>query len=332
MRSRSGRLVLPLGLALFSSAPLAAQCFPGEGPPNPPAIKNAIVGVVLDWSNQPLENADVIVRSPRRQARTRADGRFQLMDLDTGTYDVTVRKIGYSIGSRSYVVTDSGGVARFCLAPEPRMLPPSISSVSRGGLTGIIGDSLLKPLPGAEVRAVGAGEHTVTDSAGSFFLDLKRGTYAIMVTKPGFARQLVSVTIPKDSGRQITAFLGSPPRNANRMAMLYDNMRERMIWAVPSRSGIMSNEDLLRTEADLRGAAQKTARVGIADDCEAIVDGGPYSLPVYMIDKRDVAMMEVYAIGTPRRSASSVNSRGATTRQTNSGRGCNARIYVWMKR
>jgi hypothetical protein len=317
-------------LATLGPAPLLAQCLPG-GPPNPAAVKQSIVGLVLDRANQPIENADVFIRNPRRQARTRADGHFQLMDLDTGTYEVIVRRIGYSIAAWEYVVPDSGGVARFCLAREARILPPSISSVRRGGLSGIIGDSVLKPLPGADVRAVGAGEHTMTDSSGAFYLDLKRGTYAIVVSKPGYARQLVSVTIPKDSGRQITAFLGSPPRNANRMAAMLDLMRDRMLMAPPSRSGIMSNEDLLKTEADLRGAAQKTARTGVADDCEAVIDGGPYSLPVHVIDKRDVAMLEVYALAPARRSPISMNPRGTTGIRTPSGGRCNVRIYVWMK-
>lgn len=308
-------------LAPLGPAQLLAQCLPG-GPATPAAVKQAIVGIVLDQANQPLEDADVFIRNPRRQARTRADGRFQLMDLDTGVYEVIIRKIGYTIFAWEYVVTDSGGVARVCLARETRILPPSITAVSRGGLSGIIGDSLLKPLPDAEVRAVGAGEHTTTDSSGAFYLDLKRGTYAIVVSKPGYARQLVSVTIPKDSGRQITAFLGSPPRNANRTAAMFDQMRERMLWASPSRSGIMSNEDLLKSDTDLRGAAVKTARAGIADDCPAVIDGGPYVLPLYMIDKRDVAMLEVYALSPPRR-------RGVAPRPPNTP--CGARVFVWMK-
>ena len=292
------------------------------GPPDPPAVKQSIVGLVLDRENQPLEDADVFIRTPRRQARTRADGRFQLMDLDTGTYEVVVRKIGYTIAAWEYVVTDSGGVARFCLSREARILPPSITAVKRGGLSGIIGDSQLKPLPGAEVRAVGAGEHTITDSAGAFYLDLKRGTYAIMVSKDGYARQLVSVTIPKDSGKQITAFLGAPPRNANRMAAMYDAMRERMLMASPSRSGIMSNEDLVNFKSDLRAAAQQTARAGLSDECLAVIDGGPYTLPLYMIDKRDVAMLEVYALSPPRRRT------GPPPRPVTP---CGARVYVWMK-
>jgi hypothetical protein len=317
MRARWILLVLVLG-----PGSLAAQCFPG-GPPNPPAVKGAIAGIVLDRNNQPLENADVVIPTPRRQVRTRPDGRFQLMDLDTGVYQVIVRKIGYTIISRNYIVTpDSGGVARFCLIPEARILAPTITSVMRGGLSGVIGDSLHQPLPDAEVRAVGAGEHATTDSAGAFYMDLKRGTYAIMISKPGFGRQLMSVTIPKDSGRQITAFLGPPQRNSNRLAANLDAMRERMLMASPSRSGIMSSEELLRSSMDLRAAAQRLSRASVDPECFAVIDGGPYSLPLTVIDKEDVALLEVYAISPPR-------SRPGAPPPRNTR--CGARIYVWMK-
>ena len=315
------QIALTAVLATGFSATAASQCLPG-GPANPPAIKGAIVGIVLDRNNTPLESANVIIRTPRRATRTRSDGRFQLMDLDTGVYEVTVQKIGYPLFSWSYVVTDSGGVARFCLSPEVRILPPTISSVSAGGLSGVIGDSLMKPLPGAEVRAIGSGVHTLTDSTGAFFMDLRKGTYPIMISKPGHARQLMSVTIPKDSGRQITAFLGAPQRNANRMAANLDAMRERMLWATPATSGIMSNEELLKSSMDVRAAAQRLSRARIDDDCPAIIDGGPYSLPLSIIDKRDVAMVEAYAITPPRR-------RGVPQRPVNTP--CAARVYVWMK-
>jgi hypothetical protein len=153
-------------------------------------------------------------------------------------------------------------------------------------------------------------------------MDLRKGTYAIMISKPGFSRQLMSVTIPKDSGRQITAFLGSPPRNSNRMAANLDAMRERMLWATPSTSGIMSNEDLMNSSMDVRAAAQRLSRARIDDDCAAIIDGGPYTLPLSLLDKRDVAMIEAYAITPPRR-------RGQPQRPLNIP--CAARVYVWMK-
>jgi hypothetical protein len=323
LSSQAKRGICTAALTIAGAVPArtAAQCAPG-GPPEPAAVSKSIAGIVLDRTNHPLENVDVIVRVPRRIAKTRPDGRFLIQPLDTGVYEVTFRKIGYQIFSWEFVVTDSGGVARVCLANEVRILPPSISAVSAGGLSGIIADSMMKPLSGAEVRAMGAGEHAITDSAGAFYMDLHRGTYALMISKPGYARQLVSVTIPKDSGRQITAFLGSPQRNANRLAANLDDMRQRIAWANPSTSGLMSNEDLLNTSADLRGAAQRLARAGMADDCPAIIDGGPYVLPLSIIDKRDVAMMEAYAIMTPRR-------RGMPSRPVNTP--CPVRIYVWMK-
>src|SRR5207253_2357831 len=93
---------------------------------------------------------------PRRQAKTNSQGRFVLTDLDTGTYQISVYRIGYETAVQSYVVTDTGGIARFCLIPEPRELPTMIASAKRLGLSGVIGDSTYKAIQGAEVSVVGA--------------------------------------------------------------------------------------------------------------------------------------------------------------------------------
>jgi hypothetical protein len=316
------------------------QCTPG-GPPNPPAIKRAMVGVVMDTSHRLLEGVDVAIRSPRRQGRTDRYGRFQLADLDTGTYELTVRRIGYAVAIQWYHVTDSGGVARFCLISEPRGLAPMITSARRGGLSGVVGDSVYKPVAGAEVRVVGAGQHTLTDSAGGFHLPLNRGTYPVVVTKDGYGKQLLSVTIPPDSGREIAVWLGAPQRNPHRFAQALDDMRTRILLSTPNRSGFMSAEALAKLSTTLAGAALVAARTGVKDDCVAIIDGGAYRLPLYMIDKDEVAFMEVYLNGAPRQNASVNQSGTAGGRVIGlpnrrggppiASRDCGATIYVWMK-
>ena len=328
-------LLAATGVALAAVAPstAAGQCAPG-GPPNPAWEKRAIVGLVLDQNHRMLEGADVVIRAPRRQVKTDAYGQFRLADLDTGTYELTVRRIGYEIALQSYQVTDSGGAARFCLVPDPRGLPAMITSATRAGLSGVIGDSTYQPLRGAEVRAVAEGQRAITDSAGGFHLALKKGTYALVVTKPGFGRQFVSVTIPADSGRQIAVWLGSPERSERRLAAAHEEMRTRMLNAVSNRFGLLSSEDLAKTEANLVGAAQAAARWRVRDDCEAVVDGGPYKLPLYMIDKQDVSLIEIYVPKPPRQVVGSIDPRG-----TGGGGGGGGsppgqqcpNLYVWTK-
>ena len=330
------RLAVMVSVAVVVAAPAAAgQCAPG-GPPNPAWVKRAIVGLVMDQNHRAIEDADVIVRSPRRQARTDRNGLFRLADLDTGVYELTVRRIGYEIAVQAYQVTDSGGGARFCLVPDPRGLPAMITSAKRPGLSGMVGDSTYAPLAGAEVRAVAEGQRTLTDSTGSFYLPLKKGTYPILITKQGFGRQFVSVTVPEDSGRQIAVWLGPPERSERRLAVAHDALRVRLLTAVGNRFGLLSSEDLAKTSTNLTGAAQVAARTRVKDECEAVIDGGPYTLPLYAIDKQEVSLIEIYVPKPPRLDPGSINPRGTG----GGGRGgapqeapsvpC-PNLYVWMK-
>lgn len=329
----TARIAMLVG-TLAGGRAMAQQCKPGL-PANPPAIRRSMVGIVLDSANRPIENANVAIRKPRREARSGTNGQFTLQDLEPGIYEVAVRRLGYETTLARYLVADSGGVARFCLVPEARGLAPMITSVSRSGLAGIVGDSTYKALAGAEIRAVGENRVTETDSTGSFYLPLKPGTYAIWVIKPGFARQTLSVTIPPDSGRQVAVWLGSPPPDKNRLASNMEDMRGRLLRATPMYSALVSSETIARFSTDLAGVAQAESKGGrVTDDCEAVIDGGPLTLPLYMIDKGDVAMMEVYLPRQARGTQTSIMS-GATRAPTSvgarSGGRCTAKVFLWMK-
>jgi hypothetical protein len=326
------RTLVLVALVSAGSAHLSrAQCAPG-GPPNPATTPRAITGIVMDTAHVPLANVTVAIRNPRRSTKTNAQGRFQLADLDTGTYEISVFRIGYEGALQSYVVTDTGGVARFCLIPEARALPTMVTSSTRPGLAGVVGDSNYAVLEGAEVRALGGGAHALTDSAGGFYLPLKSGTYPIVITKPGYGRQLISVTIPSDSGRQIAVWLGSPALNANRMAAALDSMHDRILWARPNRTALVSSEELAKFNVPLAGVAQLEVKAKVLDICEAVIDGGPFTLPLFTIDKADVAMMEVYIAGPARDMPRSINPAGTSPSRAVSalGGGCPS-IYVWMK-
>lgn len=325
-----GFVIVAVVLALPTAA--NAQCTPG-GPPNPPARRGALVGLVMDSSHNVIEGAEVLVTKPARKTRTNVDGRFVLDNLDPGTYTLSVRRIGHEMAVQDYMVPDSGGVARFCLVPDATRLQPMVTSVKRLGLTGVIGDSTYQPLPGAQVRVV-AQRDVVTDTAGGFFVPLKPGNYAVVVSKPGYGRQLLSVTIPKDSGRNIAVWLGSPPRNPNRMAAAYDEMRMRLDTANANRSALLPAEALGRVSVDLRFAAQAAIKAKLPTDrCDVIVDGGPYQLPIDIVDKSDVATMEIYMGRAPRPGPTSINPAGTdgpTMRLREPACG-SFFIYVWMK-
>lgn len=328
---RSGSLFAALGTMMLLGAGTApAQCTPG-GPPSPPAVKRAMVGIVMDTAHRVLEGVDVLIRDPRRNVKTDARGRFVIDDLAPGDNEMTVRKLGYEIAVQTITVTDSGGVARFCLIPETRALPAIITSAKRTGLGGVVGDSTYAVLPGAQVRVLAANANATTDSTGGFFIPLAKGVYAVQVSKKGFGTQLFSVTIPADSGREVAVWLSSPPRNKNRMAANYDDLRMRLAMRTSFNSSVLSGEDLARTSADFPQTVQQAARMPIDTDCEAIVDGGPWTLPFGLIDKNDLAFVEVYKNPpTAPRGVTSMDSRG-TRAPAGPSTNCKFTVFVWFK-
>lgn len=334
MGSSARRRVAPWLLAgsLIGLATTAdGQCTPG-GPPNPAAIRGSLVGIVMDSAHDPLENASVFIRNPQRQARTNPIGHFRIDSLAPGTYELTVRRLGYDIAVQSYTVTEDGGVARFCLIPDPRGLAPVVTAVQRGGLGGFVGDSTYKMLAGAEVRTVVGGGRAVTDSTGAFFIDLKPGTYALTVKKEGFGMQFLSVTVPRDSGRQIAVWLGSPPRNARRLAAaIEDSMKYRLNFiARAAHFKLLSSEDLMKNPSDILATVGASAVTTVSPECEAYVDGSQYKVPLYTIDKAEIAAIEVYVKKEYAGGVTSINSAG-TTGPASEGSRCKVLLYVWMK-
>ena len=348
-----------VALALTTAASVArGQCMPG-GPPNPPATPRAITGIVMDSAHSVLENATVfimdsahnvfehptpIVRRPRREVRTNASGIFQITDLAPGTYRLTVRRIGYDIAIQSYIVTDSGGVARFCLLPDIQNLPAIITSVSRGGITGVVGDTALSLVGGAEVRVLGENMSAVSDSAGGFFLPAKPGEYTISVRKKGYGPQIVAVRVPKDSGRKVVVWLGSPPRNPNSYAAAIEGMRLRILMTPSFLYHRVTSEELALSPLSLDQIARVKAQTIVRDDCEASIVGMGFTLPLYLLDKDEIALLEVVS---PRMtSAGSGQPRGVTSiggnapipNQGAAARGSGSRIpecptiNAWMKR
>jgi hypothetical protein len=280
-------------MLLVGAATARGQCTPG-GPPSPRAVRGSISGVVMDTSHLELDNVEVVIRQPNRRARSEANGRFRLDSLAPGNYELIVRRIGYEMALQTITVTDSGGVARFCLIPDVKALQPMITSVFRGGLSGVIGDTTYAMVPGAEVRIMGMGLWTHSDSSGAFYLPVKKGTYAVVVTKKPYGQQLLSVTVPEDSGRKIAVWLGSRPRNANTLAIELDGIRQRVMRTPQFRYHIVSAEELSSTEMSLTQAVRVAGRTNVQDDCEAKIGGEPLAkIPLYMLAKDEIAMMEV---------------------------------------
>src|SRR4051812_32836327 len=100
-------VILTIGVA----ARVGAQC--GQsGPAAPVVTPHAIVGLITDDRNTPLEHVEVILVQTKRKVSTNAAGQFRFGDLEPGKYLVTVRRIGYQPGTTEIELTPAGASAR----------------------------------------------------------------------------------------------------------------------------------------------------------------------------------------------------------------------------
>jgi hypothetical protein len=318
-------------LLLLASARADAQC--GQsGPASPPPVRGAIVGLITDYRNYPLERVEVILAQPKRKVSTNSRGLFTIGDLPPGTYPIIVRRIGYEPGTAEIVLDSAGATARICIGREPTRLAPLVASVSRGGLSGKVGDASFAPLAGAEVRAIGSNKSAVTDSAGAFFLDVRPGKYGLQVTKKGFGTRVVAVTIPRDSGREVSVWM--QPMSAGmsrRMAGAISDMKMRyLMWGTGHT--LYSSEDLATTSRSLGQIVGQRAVTKPADDCNAVVDG-MYVMPMWALNKEDIELMEVYPGSLfSHLGQNSMQTRSAPTVRGTNTNPCSTAVYVWMKK
>lgn len=309
-----------------------------EKPQAPPAQPGTVVGIVLDTGGVPIDSAEIRIAVLQRRTFSDAKGVFRFDRVRPASYGVSARKLGFAPQIRRVTVgNDGGGSATFSLLPVAFILPPVVTSSPRGGLSGVVGDTAYNVIRGADVYVVGAGIRTRTDSAGTFFLDVKPGSYMIQVTGSGFARKLLSVTIAKDSGRHVTVWMAPSKGGANhREAEAIEALRGRlMVRRATAR--FYTREDLSRYNVEwLKQIVVMGSGMPVADECEALVDG-LWRRPIYSLALDEVESVEVYPPGSlpplgrgllRSRPPRSIDVRG--TQQVRSGPTCPS-VFVWTR-
>jgi hypothetical protein len=202
------------------------------------------------------------------------------------------------------IVDSLGATGAFAMVPLTQVLRPVVTSVSRGGLSGVVGDTAFNALIGAQVRVLGHAEYAATDSTGAFYIPIRPGSYMVNVMQPGFDYRLVSVIVPPDSGRRIRVTLAPASRViSNRRAHNVDDFGERLAWHNSWNSRIYTYAQLKAMNIEWVYDAVRTGfaevhhgPASIDRDCSVIVNGGPdiAELAPLMVD--DVESVEIYDV------------------------------------
>jgi uncharacterized protein (DUF2141 family) len=322
------RLTRVVVLLTLPAAGIAQQRPPGR----------TIVGVVTDTAGRPLDSAEVFIPSLRRTTAADTNGRFRFNDIKPGNYQVAVRRLGFYPQRKDAVVTqDTGAAVSFTVVPLVTSLAPVVSAARRGGLSGVVGDTAYNAIRDAEVIESNATK-AITDSMGAFFTELRTGRHFVRFKREGYVTQLVSVTMPKDSGRRVAVFL-RPGKPSVREAIAQSNMEFRLNRRSAAHSTLFTREDIQKGPwIDGQQLAQSAAAKSIGPECAVIIDGGPRSELLWAIRASEIEAMEVYRPKPARATVTSINGGGkAITTQgisePQAGFGCNGHaVYVWLRK
>jgi len=190
-------------------------------------------------------------------------------------------------------------------------------------------------MPGVEVSVLGSSHGTKTDSTGAFFLPVKPGRYLVVLKRDGFARQTIGVTVPRDEGRKIAAWLVPTDKRPDPVAaaMLFE-LPLRMMRATSVSAKYYTREDLEQLGvAELRQVAVASSMGRLESGCPVIIDGDPRrTLPLWLLSTAEVEFVEVYAPRNrmPGVGAANLARFGAEMRQA-AASGCTATVYAWLR-
>jgi hypothetical protein len=287
-----------------------------------------IAGVVTDSAANPIPGAEVFYGDDRVRTVSGADGTFRFVRVRPGGYTITARRVGFVPQSFELTVGDSGATVRFSLVRIVGVLPAAVTTARQRGLTGIVTDSSFHPVVGAVVDALGGPGVVETDSAGRYHVDVDEGHFLLRVSKDGFRSASTTVTLKRDEGRDVSfRLIPDAAYSLVRERIAAMQMRVRVASRSPSRSRLLTRDDIVRTGArDLDDLVRRSGLVGSA--CTVTVDGWADRVPLWAVDIADIDYAELYE-----NSGGSVDRvRPGSMPVTPTYGGCRVNVFVWLRR
>jgi hypothetical protein len=260
-----------------------------------------VTGIVVDTAGNVIPGAEVTIPGLAMRMFTKADGTFRFVNVRPGKHSMRARKLGFAPQVREFKIDSTGGIAPFQLLPIVTPLPAMVTSASKRGLSGYVGDVNMESVPGANVRLLGSALNATTDAEGSFFIPAEPGRYMVAISKDSFTTKLVSVSVPADSGRHINAWLMPGGKVEKEHFWNVEDLRERLAWVKPADRVLFTSEDLARLKIEWVYDAVATTgprykfNEPFSRDCMVVVNGGPEIASLADLTIDDVESVEVYA-------------------------------------
>lgn len=192
-----------------------------QTPATPPPATGSLSGVVRDVAGTPLADVSVTLLGESLATRTDTAGHFALDDVPVGSHTTLFRRIGYrSVEYRWLAEAKKGLQIAVAMTPVPRQLERVVveapgTSRRRGtsSIGGMVSDSAGHGVSGADVRLLGSGLSTMTDSSGGFeFQLLAAGSYIVRARRRGLVSGNYVMQIADDDSRGITIKLYGLPK------------------------------------------------------------------------------------------------------------------------
>lgn len=263
-------------------------------------------GIIRDSARgAPLADALIELRNGSTLLSTRSeqDGTYQLRSVLAGRHELTIRRIGYRELRRTLDLNGRDTSISPMLGGFAQMLDTMHARANVMGIFGVVGSATdLKPLPKAKLKVLGAQSSTETDSAGRFFVEVKKaGTYMVRVDREGYHGQLLSLTVPQDRAVETVPLLYSTGDPKSRVGeRMWHEFDERVQFG-GTNAAVLSGGQLRKSGAsDIAEAVQfipSSARKGLhigATSC-LFVNGMPrFGFSVDVIPLDQVEAVELY--------------------------------------
>lgn len=263
-----------------------------------------VSGFVKDSAtNQPLSGAIVDIAGPNRRYSVRTDetGEFRVTVLNEGLHTASVRRIGYAAYRHAVNIAEEMNPIEIGLAPIPQALGEVLVRGKGAGIYGHIGTSSdLTPIEGARVYIGGSRDSVLTDSAGAYFLPVKRaGIYMIRVSSPGYAEELYVVDVKKDQVADGSRLLDLGERG-HMPDILWKDLDQRLSWRTTNHAAVIPGSEIRRSGGSMAGALSQSGAIiahgmRLGGSVCIFVNGQPRpGYPLNAIRPEEVKAIEAY--------------------------------------